>query len=75
MLQVGVVVMGGGGGVTAVLVDLIQAPDAKERCVELMAALPEWNRILFSSSPEANTQKKISKLSVNVCVCVCITVV
>lgn len=37
MLQVGVMVTGRGGGVATVLVDLIQAPDANERCgVELM---------------------------------------
>lgn len=37
VLQAGVMVTGGGGGVTAVLVDLIQAPDTNERCAALMA--------------------------------------
>lgn len=39
MLQVGVMVARRGGGVATVLVDLIQAPDANDRCVALMDVL------------------------------------
>lgn len=39
VFQAGVMVTGGGGGVTAVLVDLIQTPDKNGRRLALMAVL------------------------------------